>query len=358
MSQIKLSICIATLNRSAFIAATLESIISQATDEVEIVVLDGGSSDGTQLVIQQFQNRFPRLRYFRQDTNNGVDQDFATAVELAHGEYCWLFSDDDLLLPGAIKSALDAIRTCFAVLIANAEVRDVDMAKVLVPKVLPFNADKIYRPAESQLFLADVANYMTFIGCVIIKRQFWCAGEKNKYFGSHFVHVGVVFHDPLPADACVLSRPLISVRYGNAMWLAKYFEIWMFKWPSLIWSFAHFSDSVKVQVCPKEPWRRIRTLLIHRAKGTYGQKEYVQYLEPRLKGRWKRAASQAIAYLPGRLANFMALAYYSIFCHGVYQRLALVDLRNSPFYCFRFQKRQTQMLKAGTAKTVEPIVSQ
>lgn len=40
MTDIKLSICIATFNRAAFIGATLDSIISQATEEVEIVVVD------------------------------------------------------------------------------------------------------------------------------------------------------------------------------------------------------------------------------------------------------------------------------------------------------------------------------
>ncbi len=40
----RLTICIPTLNRGSFIGATLESIVSQATDEVEILVMDGGSN--------------------------------------------------------------------------------------------------------------------------------------------------------------------------------------------------------------------------------------------------------------------------------------------------------------------------
>ena len=110
MNQIKISICIATRNRGAFIAETLGSIIAQATDQVEIVVLDGASTDDTGEVVRQYQERFPRLRYVRQEMNMGVDRDFATAVDLAIGEYCWLFSDDDLLKPGAIQAVLDAIR--------------------------------------------------------------------------------------------------------------------------------------------------------------------------------------------------------------------------------------------------------
>src|SRR3989442_15786016 len=69
----KLSICIATLNRAAFIGQTLESIIGQATDEVEIVVADGASSDNTEEVVRSYQRRFPRLNYLRLEARGGVD---------------------------------------------------------------------------------------------------------------------------------------------------------------------------------------------------------------------------------------------------------------------------------------------
>ena len=287
MGEIKLSICIATLNRSAFIGTTLESIICQATEQVEIVVLDGASTDNTEEVVRGYRESFPRLSYVRQRANMGVDHDFAEAVSLARGEYCWLFSDDDVLLPGAIRAVLDAIGNNYGVIIANAEVRNADMSKLLMPKKLPVTTDRIYKSGDNQRFLADVANYLTFIGCMIIKRQLWCLREKEKYFGSHFIHAGVIFQSPLLDDALVIARPLVSARYGNAMWLAKYFEIWMFKWPDLIWSF-DYPDSVKLQVCPKEPWRRVRTLLMHRAKGTYTISGYFQWLERRFR-RGRRA---------------------------------------------------------------------
>jgi glycosyltransferase involved in cell wall biosynthesis len=342
MNPIKISICIATLNRGKFIGATLKSIIAQATSEVEVVVVDGASTDDTAGVVQQCQEHFPRLRYVRQNTNMGVDRDFAEAVSLARGEYCWLFSDDDLLTPGAIQAVIDAIKEGhYGLIIANAEARNADLSKLLEPRMLPLTADRIYKSNESQRLLVDVANYLTFIGCVIIKRQLWNAREKETYFGSCFVHVGVIFQNPLPGDAVVIAKPLISIRYGNAMWVGKYFEIWMFKWPSLIWSFKDFTDSVKLQVCPKEPWRKISTLLHFRAKGVYTRKEYAEWLEPRLESPWARAVSKAIAYLPGRLINLLAFVYYSV-SRPSSLRVLLIDLANSQFCFWRFRKRHSR----------------
>ena len=333
MTPIKISICIATRNRGKFISATLESIIAQATDEVEIVILDGASTDNTEEVVRHNQGRFSRLRYLRQETNMGVDRDFATAVDLARGEYCWLFCDDDLLKPGAIQTVLDAIKDGHALIIVNAEVRNADLSKVLEPKRLPFDQNRIYKSPEMQYLLIDTADYLSFIGCVIIKRQLWDSREKEQYFGSYFIHVGVIFQEPLPGSALVIAEPLVLIRYANAMWLGKYFEIWMFKWPSLIWSFNGFPDSVKHRVCPKEPWRNPKTLLHFRAKGTYTKREYVEWLKPRLGSHWDRIVIKASAHFPGRAANLLLYIYYSIMRRRSSRLQLLLDLANSPF-CF------------------------
>lgn len=348
MNRIKISICIATLNRAAFIGATIERIISQATDEVEIVIVEGASTDNTGEIIRRYQECFPRLRYYRQDANRGVDHDFAEAVAMAHGEYCWLFSDDDLLKPGAIQAVLDAIKGQYGLIIANGEVRNADLSKVLQPQKLPLHADRVYKSNESRRLFVDVANYLTFIGCVIIKRELWNAREKKKYFGSYFVHVGVIFQSPLPEDTLVIAKPLITIRYGNAMWLAKYFETWMFKWPDLVWSFPDYPDSVKLQASHKEPWRRMKLLMLHRAKGTFTIKEYLKWLEPRLDSSWTRAVAKAIAQFPGRVANFLGIVYFHARRWQPDRMLVILDLKNSPFYFWKWPKRRPRGIHAAT----------
>jgi abequosyltransferase len=333
MSQIKLSICMATRNRGAFIGATLESIVCQAGDNVEIVVLDGASTDNTEEIVRLYQDRFPRLRYFRQETNMGIDRDFAKAVDLAHGEYCWLFCDDDLFKPGAIQVVLESLKNDYALVVADSEVWNADLSQRLQAKRTRLEANKVYKPNENHLLLEDAGDYLSFIGGVIIKRQLWAAREKEKYFGSCFIHMGVIFQEALPEDALVIAEPLILIRYGNASWLGKSFEIFMFKWPRLIWSFAGIPDSAKLRVCPQEPWRSFKTLLHWRARGAYTKTEYKELLEPRLESRWARLVTKACAYLPGRIANLLAFLYYSVLRRPPAHPMVLLDLKISPF-CF------------------------
>jgi glycosyltransferase involved in cell wall biosynthesis len=336
----RLSICIPTLNRASFIGATLESIVSQATDEVEILVMDGGSTDHTPQVVSGFQRRFPSLRYVRENSESaglnppttssaGCDRDCDRAVGLAEGEYCWLFADDDIVKPGAIERVLEATREGYGLIIVNGEYRSPDLARVLRPRLHRLNADRVYKPSESQSLFADVGEALSFLGCVVIKRRLWMARERVKYVGSGFIHVGVIFQSPLPEDVLVISERLISLRYGNALWGPRRFQIWMFDWPDLVWSFPHYSEWAKSQVCPREPWHSIKMLLLLRAEGSFSPNEYFR-IEPYLRSKSERFVAKLIVLFPGSLLNFLGVVYCSLL-HPA-STLALVDLVNSPYY--------------------------
>ncbi|HEV2396661.1 MAG TPA: glycosyltransferase family 2 protein [Candidatus Sulfotelmatobacter sp.] len=347
MSGTRLSICMTTRNRATFIGATLESILCQANEQVEVVVLDGASTDNTEEVVRRYQERFQQLHYVRLEENSGIDRDFAKAVDFSSGEYCWLFSDDDVLKAGAVQIVLDALRADCSLVIINSEVRSADLRTVLEPKRIPCDEDRLYTPQDYDHLLIDIANYLTFIGCVVISRTLWTTRNKEDYFGSYFIHVGVIFQQPLPGDALVIAEPLIVVRYANASWSSRYFEVWMFKWPELIWSFPSVPDMVKARVCSQEPWRNPKRLFLFRAKGSYSQKEYVELLKPRLTSVRERAISRACAQLPGRFANLISFVYRLIFRPASYL-LDLSDLANSPFCFWRIPAIKWALIKSKT----------
>ncbi|MCK4789375.1 MAG: glycosyltransferase family 2 protein, partial [Desulfobacteraceae bacterium] len=118
-NQIKLSICVPTLNRARFLAETLGNVILQANDNVEIVIVDGASTDNTTEVVQRFKQKFSNIVYYRGEKNMGVDRDMARTIELSRGDYCWMLSDDDLLKPGAINRILEEIVSGYEIYLCN-----------------------------------------------------------------------------------------------------------------------------------------------------------------------------------------------------------------------------------------------
>ena len=304
----RLSICMATYGRGAFIAQTLDSLLTQLSPDVELVIVNGASPDDTDHVVRSYIDRFPNIRYILESANSGVDRDYDKAVNYARGEFCWLMTDDDLLVPDAIARVLLNLSADLDLLIANASLSDSTFSTVLRPRYLSLGADQVYQSGDEERFLAETASYISFIGSVIVRRTWWMERDRSQYFGTLFVHVGVIFQQPSASRVRVIADPLIQIRYGNAMWSARTFEIWMIKWPALIWSFSHISMNARAQVCPRDPWRRWRKLGVYRAIGAYSIAEYSTFVRPRLR-YFSRAAPFLIAIFPPRVANFIAAIY-------------------------------------------------
>jgi glycosyltransferase involved in cell wall biosynthesis len=329
MTRIRLSICIATFNRADFIGETLKSILGQVTDEVEVVVVDGASTDRTPEVMSRFSEGNPRLRYVRLDQNGGVDRDYDHSVQFAAGEFCWLMTDDDLLLPGAIQEVLDAITGSVSLVVVNAEIRDSRLREILEPKRMSIPGNRLYLPGEFESFFRDTADYLSFIGGVVIRRDLWLSRNRERYYGSLFIHVGVIFQAIPTEPVLVLSLPLIAIRYGNAMWTPRSFEIWALNWPELVWSFDHFSPDSRSAVVSAKPWRQLWFLLLMRGRGAYSRAEYQRWILPRARSQREKLLPAIIAVVPGLPLNF-----FLFLAHRIFYRRSLVpqlDLRNSRF---------------------------
>ncbi|MBP2676061.1 MAG: glycosyl transferase [Deltaproteobacteria bacterium] len=305
----RLSICITTRNRAELLRQTLASILPQATEQVEIVVVDGASTDHTGDVAREGRRECPRLRYVRKERNSGVDRDYNASVEAALGEYCWFMSDDDLLKPGAVRTVLEETSGGCSLLVLNAEDWNHDFSERIKEKRLPFGRNRFYAPSERERFFIDTAHHLSFIPALVIRRDLWMSRERERYFGSWFAHVGVVFQRPLPGDAILVAEPLIRIRNENISWGSRIFEIWAIRWPALIWSLDGLGDSAKGTVCPEAPSKNWRTLLAYRAMGAYSRKEFREFILPGNPGAWYRMLSALISVVPPPFINAASSAW-------------------------------------------------
>lgn len=323
--HIRLSICIATLNRGDLIAETLDSIVMQLSPGVEVVVVDGASTDNTFEVLSRYEKRHKNIHYVREITNSGLDADYDKAVGYAQGEYCWLMTDDDLLLPEAVSCVLEELKKEPELLVVDAEVRNADFTRVLQRSRLFIDENRHFEFVDD-VFFSLAGDALSFIASVVVRRQAWLSRDRESFYGSLFIHVGVIFQAPAFRQVVIMARPLISIRYGNAMWAPRSFEIWMFKWPGLLWSFPGFSDAARNSVCSREPWRNTAELMKHRAKGSYGPNEYRKYIAPRA-NLGTRMIARMVAIIPAKLLNILAVVY--VISLNRTARLGLDDLLNS-----------------------------
>ena len=270
----QLSICIATYNRAKYIGETIDSILPQLGNDVELLIVDGASTDNTEEVVRKYTQIESSIRYVRLPSKGGVDKDYDKAVSLARGEYCWLFTDDDLLKPGAVTAVKKAIIAGHDLVIVNAEVRDRKLRSVLEPKRVCVQEDKVYAPGYIEGLFVDAADYLSFIGAVVIRREVWLSRKREPYFNTDFIHIGVIFQKPFSTTILLVSQPYIIIRAGNSQWSPRSFDSWMLVWPRLLWSFTDISSKAKHKITGQEPWREFNNLILHRCVGGYTIQTY------------------------------------------------------------------------------------
>jgi len=312
MNRPELSICIATYNRADFIGQTLDSIVSQNCDGVELVIVDGNSTDLTPQIMSDYVKKYPFIRYFRLPQKGGVDHDYAKAVEFATGKYCWLFTDDDFLVPDAIATVKRELTAEHSLIIVNSEVRNRDMNKTVSCKLLNLTKNEVYHSDQFDALFKRLIPYISFIGCVIIRRDLWSSRDFKAYYGTEFVHVGVIFQKQLPSSALIIEKSLVAIRLGNAQWSPRSFGIWMYKWPGLLNSFTSLSRATIREVDHSGFPERLKQLIIHRARNEYSLKEFRKYLLTAKNSPLFLLAGFVLVLLPSASVRFGLLAFFRL----------------------------------------------
>lgn len=214
-----LAFCIPTYNFGSFIGETLDSIIHQADDKIQIVIVDGGSSDDTAAVVASRAVEFPGIKFIQRATRSGVDRDILESVDQAEAPYCWLFSSDDLLAPGAIEFLRSQLALKWDVLVTNFAVCDRQMNRLFRHRILKSDTnvtfdwrvqgerDRYFQRAET------TTAFFSFISSLVVRREVWLRpGPQHEFVGSCWI---------IAAQLFAAAREGIAVRYHPGELLSK-----------------------------------------------------------------------------------------------------------------------------------------
>lgn len=125
-----------TFNRRDFLEETIESVLSQDYEDIEYIVLDDGSTDDTQRVLDKYRGR-PRMVIDRHD-NLGETRTVNKGFAMARGDIVCVVNSDDPLLPGAIREAVRYMRVHPEALAAypdwiEIDARSQELARMYLP---------------------------------------------------------------------------------------------------------------------------------------------------------------------------------------------------------------------------------
>ena len=119
----RVSVIIPAYNHERFIDEAIESVLSQTCSDLELIVIDDGSADGTGERVKRFDD--PRMRRFSQK-NKGTPRTINRGIKLARGEFIAILDSDDVYHPERLErfvAMMDEKPDCMC---AASRVRPVD----------------------------------------------------------------------------------------------------------------------------------------------------------------------------------------------------------------------------------------
>lgn len=114
MADPLVSIIVPSYNRAHLVGETISSVLAQDYPNLEVIVLDDGSADDTPTVLAAYGDRISWLRHDNMGETRTVNRGFS----LANGEIFSVLSSDDVLLPGAVRAAVDLLQADRQVVVA------------------------------------------------------------------------------------------------------------------------------------------------------------------------------------------------------------------------------------------------
>ena len=99
----KISIIIPSLNKVDYIEETLKSILDQKYENLEVIVQDGGSTDGTLEIIKKYAKKYPEILQWESKKDKGQADAINKGLKKASGEVLAFINADDVYEEGALK---------------------------------------------------------------------------------------------------------------------------------------------------------------------------------------------------------------------------------------------------------------
>lgn len=168
----KLSVIVPAYNSQDYISRCISTVLCSTLNDIELVVVDDGSSDNTRDIITWYSEKYPNQvkKIFKQ--NGGVADTRNVGINFAHGDYIAFMDNDDMIRPDGFRQLYEAI-TVSCSDVAVSPIYRIDNDKYVMRHKLPF----------SQSQAIDIEDYLR----LIFSPNFNNIGVWNKLYKTDLV---------------------------------------------------------------------------------------------------------------------------------------------------------------------------
>jgi glycosyltransferase involved in cell wall biosynthesis len=209
----RVSVIIPTFNRAHCIAGSIESVLAQTFQELEVIVVDDGSTDDTTAILERFGQR---IRVIRQD-NRGVSAARNAGIRVARADWIAFQDSDDMWHPEKLQTQMECLeryqaRMCFTRSVTdNGELVE-DIEEIASTSV----EDGVYRIEQSGVIdsVSRAARHPYLQTLVIAKDLLDRAGDFDTTL-SAAEDTQLIFNLAFSSGFLYVDRPLVVVHRGT-----------------------------------------------------------------------------------------------------------------------------------------------
>ena len=120
------SVVITSYNYGRYIAAAIESVLSQDFRDFELIISDNASTDATPSIAAAYAARDSRVRYLRNETDRGAAYNYNRVTELSRGRYIRHAAHDDVLAPTNLERCVELLEADPSIALAYPQMSRID----------------------------------------------------------------------------------------------------------------------------------------------------------------------------------------------------------------------------------------
>ncbi|TRX57940.1 glycosyltransferase family 2 protein [Thalassomonas sp. M1454] len=150
----KVSILMPVYNREAFVEYAIESVLKQTYLNIELIIINDGSTDNTVEIIERYQANYPKLIKVIHQENQGQSIARNNGINNATGEYIAFLDSDDIYQPNIIETLLSLYKQNPEAAFVYSGYKEIDISGEVIKSVYPNQEsnDEIY----SNLWLSQL----------------------------------------------------------------------------------------------------------------------------------------------------------------------------------------------------------
>ena len=102
------SLIIPAYNSERYISDAIDSVLKQPFKDIEIIIINDGSTDGSGRICQEYAEKYENIKYFEQ-SNNGASSARNKGMEVANGKYIMFLDSDDRWVPNSFDTQMEQL---------------------------------------------------------------------------------------------------------------------------------------------------------------------------------------------------------------------------------------------------------